>query len=134
TGIIYRSEMQNAREAVRNLVPGDKVVAKVVDVDNEEDLTELSLAEADKQKAWAEVQDLKEKEEILTIKPIKFNRGGLITEVSGLQAFLPISQLGNEHYPKVSADVPNQIADALQALVGQELKVRITDVNQRVKK
>ena len=134
TGIVYRSEMQNAREILKNLKIGDKIQAKVVDPDNEEDLVELSLAEVDKQKAWTEVSDLKEKEEIVSVVPTKFNRGGLITEISGLQAFLPISQLGNEHAPKISADSTTQLAEALEKLVGQELKVKVTDVNPRTKK
>ena len=38
TGIIYRAEMQNAKAMVKNLQVGDSITAKVVTVDNEDNL------------------------------------------------------------------------------------------------
>ncbi|MEK7086846.1 MAG: S1 RNA-binding domain-containing protein, partial [Patescibacteria group bacterium] len=131
TGAVYRSEIQNAKELVKGLKVGDLIHGKVVNIDNEEGLVELSLMEAGRQKVWAEVAELKEKEEIIDVKPTAFNRGGLIAQVNGLQAFLPVSQLSTEHYPKVSLEDKTQIAVELQKLVGQELKVKIIDVNPR---
>ena len=60
TGILYGVEMMNAKETVRNLNPGDKVNAKIVALDGEEGLIELSLSEADKQKIWQRAKDLAE--------------------------------------------------------------------------
>ena len=134
TGAIYGSEVQNARELVKNLKIGDSIHAKVVQMDNEEGLVELSLAQAGKQKAWAGVLELSEKEEIISVKPTGFNKGGLITDLNGLQAFLPISQLSSEHYPKTFQDDKNQINETLQKLVGEELSVKIIDVNPRTNK
>ncbi len=134
TGAVYRGELQNAREFVKNLKIGDTVHAKVIDVDNDEGLVELSLSEADKQKSWTEVQELKEKEEILSLKVLSFNKGGLMTEVKGLPAFLPVSQLSPDHYPKVGAEDKSKIAQSLESLVGSDLKVRIIDVNPRTNK
>lgn len=131
TGAVYRSEIQNAKELVKGLKIGDPIHGKVVNIDNEEGLVELSLMEAGRQKVWAEVAELKEKEEIIDVKPTAFNRGGLIVQVNGLQAFLPVSQLSTEHYPKVSLEDKTQIAVELQKLVGQEFKVKIIDVNPR---
>ncbi len=134
TGVVYRGELQNAREFVKNLGVGDPVHGKVIDIDNEEGFVELSLSEADKQKAWTEVQELKDKDEILTVKISGFNKGGLIVDLKSLSAFLPVSQLSNEHYPKVSAEDRSKILQSLQLLVGSELKVRIIDVNPRTTK
>lgn len=47
-------------------------------------------------------------------------------------AFIPVSQLGNEHYPKV--EDKTDIGKALQLLVGQELTVKIIDANPRTNK
>jgi len=134
TGAVYWHELQNAKEIIKKLKPGDIVHAKVVDVDNEDGLIELSLTEASKQKSWVEAQELFEKEEIITVKPKSFNRGGLVAELSGLPAFLPVSQLSNTHYPKVSGDEKSQITETLQELVGKEIKVKIIDVNPRTNK
>ncbi len=134
TGAVYRGELQNAKEYIKNLNAGDTVHAKVIDIDNEEGLVELSLSEADKQKSWTEVQELKEKDEILKVKVTGFNKGGLMTEVRGLPAFLPVSQLSQEHYPKVSEEERSKITQSLQLLVGSELEVKIIDVNPRTSK
>jgi small subunit ribosomal protein S1 len=134
TGAVYRGELQNAKEYIKNLNTGDAVHAKVIDIDNDEGLVELSLSEADKQKSWTEVQELKEKEEILKVKITGFNKGGLMAEIKGLSAFLPVSQLSQDHYPKVSEEEKSKIFQSLQLLVGSELEVKIIDVNPRTSK
>lgn len=131
TGIVYRAEMQNAKEMVKSLAIGDALTAKVLVIDNEDNLIELSLTEADKQKSWSIVSELKEKDEVLEVKITGYNKGGLTALLSDLQAFLPVSQLLPEHYPKVSDDNKAKIAEELQKLVGQTLKVKIIDANSR---
>jgi hypothetical protein len=76
--------------------PGDKIPAKVISLDGEEGLIELSLAEAGKQRQWQGVQDLMESGEIVKFKPTASNMGGLIGTLLDLKAFLPISQLSSE--------------------------------------
>lgn len=134
TGAVYRGELQNAKEIVRGLNIGDAVHGKVVNIDNEEGLIELSLSQADKQKAWADVQELRDKEEALGVKIIGFNKGGLMADIKGLTAFLPVSQLAAEHYPKVGIEEKGKILQALQLFVGQEFQVKIIDANPRTNK
>lgn len=134
TGVVYRGELMNMREAARKLDVGDPIHGKVVAIDNEDGLVELSISEAGKQKAWAGVQELHEQGEPFTVKITGSNRGGLVADVNGLQAFLPISQLSGEHYPKSAEDDKTKIPGALEALVGSELKVKIIDVNPRTNK
>lgn len=134
TGIIYRGEIQNARELVKNLKIGDPVHAKVVETDNSEGVVELSLTEAGRQKAWAGIKEIQDKDEVIKFVPKSFNKGGLIGELHGIQAFLPISQLGTANYPKVSTDDRTQIAAALEKLVGKEIEAKIIDVNPRTNK
>ncbi len=132
-GAVYRGELQNAREVVRNLKSGDAISAKVIEIDNEDGYIELSLAQADKQKSWEEVQDLKEQEEVVKVKLGSFNKGGLIGELCGLQAFLPVSQLGNGLDGKVINN-KEEIEGILKGLIGREVEVRIIDVNPRTNK
>ena len=134
TGAVYRGEIQNAKEIVKSLNVGEPVHAKEVNIENEEGLIELSLSEADKQKAWTDVQELMGKEEPIKVKITGFNKGGLMAELRGLGAFLPVSQLANEHYPKVGAEEKGKILEALQAFVGQEFEVKIIDANSRTNK
>lgn len=134
TGMVYRGEIQNAKEAVKNLKIGDPIHAKVIEVDNEEGMVELSLTEAGRQKAWAEIQELQEREEIIKIKIKNANRGGLVADLNGIPAFLPVSQLSGEHYPRISTEDKNQIMTELQKLIGMELEAKIIDANPRTGK
>jgi small subunit ribosomal protein S1 len=132
TGIVYGVEIQNAREAVRNLKIGDKVNAKIVALDGEDGHIELSLSEAGKQKLWQQAKELAETGEVVKAKIIGANAGGLMALVAEeLKAFLPVSQLSLEHYPKVPDGDRQKITDELKKFVGEELSVKIIDVNPR---
>lgn len=133
-GVVYRGELMGARSAIKDLAPGAALHAKVVEVDNEEGYVELSIAEAGRQKAWAAVAELKEKGEPLTVKVVGANKGGLTTELEGLPAFIPVSQLAPEHYPRVVSEDKSEIGTALQTLVGTELTVKLIDANPRTGK
>ncbi len=132
-GAVYRGELQNARDVVKSLKSGDVIGAKVVQIDNEDGYIELSLTQADKQKAWEEVQDLRDQEEIVKVKLTTFNKGGLLGELRGLPAFLPVSQLGNGLEGR-TINNKEEIEKVLQELVGKEVEVRIIDVNPRTNK
>lgn len=131
TGVIYGAELLNAKEVLKNLKEGDAVSAKVVEVENDDGYAELSLAGAEKQKAWQTVKELHEKGEVLKVKVSGANAGGLMAEIEGLKAFLPVSQLSNEHYPRVDDGDKNKILEELKKFVGQELNVKILDFNLR---
>ena len=134
TGIVYGAEYGNASDIIKNLNVGDAVSAKVVDPENDDGYVELSLAEAGAQKNWELVKDLKEKGEIITVTIAGANSGGLLTEISGVKAFLPVSQLSPDHYPRVEDGDRGKILEALKKLVGQELKVKVIDVKPRTEK
>jgi small subunit ribosomal protein S1 len=134
TGIVYGVEFINAKNIIKELKPGDSVKAKVVDLDNDEGYIELSLTEAGKHKVWEELKELREQDEPIKIKVAGFNSGGLMAEMNGLTAFLPVSQLSNEHYPRVEDGDKKKIAEELKKIVGQELMVKIIDFNPRTGK
>jgi len=131
TGVIYGLEFSNAREVLKKLKEGDEVSAKVVSVENDDGYVELSLAGAEKQKSWQVIKELWEKGEELPVKITGANVGGLMAEVEELKAFLPVSQLSNEHYPRVDDGSKEKILEELKKFIGQELKVKILDVNPR---
>jgi ribosomal protein S1 len=133
-GAVYRGEMQNARDIVKSLKEGDEVSAKVVKIDNEDGYTELSLTEADKQKSWEAIADMKEREESFKVKILSFNKGGLVADLKGLQAFLPISQLETGLEEKNIFENKDDLQVVLSGLVGKEVEVKLLDVNPRTKK
>jgi len=131
TGVVYRGELQNARDLVKSVEVGGIINGKIVEIDNEQGYVELSLTEAGRQKAWQEIDETKGKDEAFIVKPTGYNKGGLIVSVKGINAFLPVSQLSNDHYPKLGVGDKTEIASALQKLVGEEISVKIIDANQR---
>ncbi len=135
TGMVFGLEYLNAKEVLKNLKIGDKINAKIITLDGEGGYVELSLGAAEQEKVWDSVRDLKESGEVISIKITGANSGGLMANINELKAFLPVSQLSNEHYPRVSTEAnQNQkegILKELKKFVGQDLKVKVIDANPR---
>lgn len=134
TGIVYGIEMINAKSIVKKMKVGEKIGAKVADVNNENGYIELSLAGAHKQQSWQDIKEIKEKDEAISVKILGANSGGLIAAVKEIKSFIPVSQLANEHYPRVDNSDKGKILEELRKLVGEELKVKILDMNSRTNK
>ncbi len=134
TGIVYGLELINAREILKKLEPGSVVTAKVTMPENDEGLVELSLTEAGKQRVWQDIKELKDGDEPIKVKVMGANNGGLLVDLNGLQAFLPTSQLSNKNYPRETEGDRSKILEELQKFVGQELAVKIINLNPRTNK
>jgi small subunit ribosomal protein S1 len=134
TGIIYGREFYEARNSLKDLKTGDSVFAKIVDLENEEGYIELSISEAGKELTWEDLRQKKEKGEIILVKILGANKGGLLAEISGIAGFLPVSQLSGEHYPKVENGETSKILKELQKFVGKELGVKIFDLEPKTGK
>ena len=133
-GIIYPGEFYDNPERMRALKPGETVSAMLIELENEEGYRELSLRSAQMTTAWQDIKAKMDKEEVITTTVININKGGLIVEVSGVQGFLPLSQLSPEHYPKVDGGDTTKIVQALQQLKGQGLEVKIIDFSEEENK
>lgn len=129
-GIVYPGEFYDNPERMRTLKAGDTVSAMLIELENEDGYRELSLRSAQMTTAWQDIKEKLDKEEVVTTTVININKGGLIVEVSGVQGFLPLSQLSPEHYPKVEGGDTTKIVQALQKFKGQELKVKIIDFSE----
>lgn len=128
TGIIFGREFYVAKDVIRGLNIGDVVHAKVVDPENEEGYIELSLKDAAQDMGWQKLKDLKAHEEVVAVKITGVNKGGLLSEVNGISAFLPVSQLSSENYPRVDGADKTKILKELQKFVGRTLEVKVLDV------
>jgi len=134
TGIIYGKEFYEAKDKLKGLKIGDIIFTKITDLENEDGYIELSLTKAGKELAWEELRQKKEKDEILLIKILGANKGGLLAEVMGISAFLPVSQLSAQNYPKVEDGDSQKILKALQQFIGKEMEVKVFDFNQSEEK
>ena len=134
TGIIYGREFQEIREEIKNLKIGNSLFAKILSLENEDGYIELSLNQASDELTWEKLRQQKDKDEMLTVKISGVNKGGLLAEVFGIPAFLPVSQLLPENYPRVEKGDALKIVGELQKFVGQEMEVKIFDLDPRQEK
>ena len=128
-GIVYGREYMVAQDVIKGLNIGDRVSAKVVEVDNDDGYVELSLQEAGNEKRWVDLKKMMQEGTLVDLTIKKANTGGLILEFSGVEGFLPASQLSFKHYPRVEGGDKEKIFQELQKMVGMSLRVKILDMN-----
>lgn len=125
TGIIFGREFMTARDIIKKINIGDVIAAKVVDTNNKDGYTELSLKEARQALIWSEAEEAIKNKKILDLLVVEANKGGLIIEWQGITGFLPASQLKTEHYPRVNDGDKDKILEELKKLVGKRISVSI---------
>lgn len=130
TGIVYGRELRDGFGTSRGVKIGDKVSASVVEVDNEHGYIELSFREANYEKAWTDLATKMENNETLSVKIMAANKGGFMTQINGIVAFIPVSQLATEHYPRVEGGDKNKILSKLNQFIGHNFDVKILDIDQ----
>ncbi|QQR60536.1 S1 RNA-binding domain-containing protein [Candidatus Uhrbacteria bacterium] len=129
-GLIRGPEMDKHMD----LRVGDEVEASVIELDNEFGELELSLKGAGRKRSWDKIKELLTAGTVLNVKVLDANKGGLITRVEGVPAFVPVSQLSPTNYPRVAGGEKNKIQEKLKQLVGQMIDVKILDVNEEEEK
>lgn len=134
TGIIYGQEFKDAKDFLKDLKVGDSIWAKVLSLDSDEGYIELSLSQAKKEMVWKELEEKRVNSEPLKVRVSGANKGGLLAEIFGIPAFLPVSQLSSKHYPKIEGGDKLRILKELQKFIGQELEIKILDLDPRQRK
>src|SRR5690606_35336492 len=116
--------------------PGDKVLVYVLNPENDEGQIQLSIRRTGSELRWHDLEQAKAKDEPITVKVIEANTGGVIVEIQdGLRGFVPSSQLMNNRiYTSSSFAGKTDASKALQAklaeMIGEELKVKVMEINQ----
>lgn len=134
TGIIYGREFNIAKDIIKVLKPGDKIVVKITELENEKGYLSLSLKEAKQEIVWREAEEMKNSKAILKLKITDANKGGLILEWKGVQGFLPTSQLKAEHYPRIEDGDKDKILEELKKMVGTEIECAVITINPKEEK
>lgn len=130
-GLIAGREAVDGLGTAKKLAVGDTTQAYVVEDENADGYYILSLRKAGREKAWEKLVEMQESQNETIEVPIKAaNRGGLMTEFSGIRAFIPVSQLAPEHYPRVSGANTTEILARLQKFVGQKFTVQVLAADQ----
>ena len=133
TGLVPMKELREYPEYSKLTKSKDNILVKIIQIENEEGYVEISLRQANSEQSWSVLKEKMDNGEIISSKVLKANKGGLIMDVEKISAFMPVSQLSRENYPRVEGD-SQKILQALQKLVGKEIKVKVLDVDENEEK
>ncbi|MBU1119278.1 S1 RNA-binding domain-containing protein [Patescibacteria group bacterium] len=133
-GVIRGRELWEALDSYTNLKPEDVVIATLLEMENENGNIELSFRQASREQAWTDLQEKLESAEVFEVTVKEANRGGLLTRINGIQAFLPVSQLSSEHYPRVEGGDQSKIFEKLKSFVGDKINVQVITTEQKEEK
>lgn len=134
TGVISGKEAVDSGDTISSLVQGDDISAFVLEPENDEGLVVLSLRKASQQKTWKKFVDFYDNKEVIKVRITEANKGGLLVEVDGIKGFIPVSQLAPLNYPRVNGADSAKILSRLQKLIGQQLDVRIINIDEENRK
>lgn len=131
TGVIRGKELFTESSEFANIKIGEEVQATVLEAENENGEMELSFRTAGHQRVWDKMADYIKTGITLKAKVLQANKGGLMMQVDALSAFMPVSQLSPEHYPRVPGGDKSRILEHLQRLIGLDIQVKVIDVDQK---
>lgn len=121
-GIVAQKEIAENPEPYRKLKVGDTVLAYVLQPENERGYVVLSLRKAQGTGRWRELKEAFEKGQALTVRTIEYNKGGFLADAGGITGFIPLTHLSKQKLIQM---------DAPEALVGQELEVKIIEIDPK---
>jgi len=128
-GLISEKEYKETGQNLKELKTGDTIFAKIIDLKNDEGYAELSIREAGKELNWSRLKEKMVNKELLEVEILEANRGGVLSKIYDIPAFMPVSQLSSEHYPRVKDGDKEKILEELKKFVGKTLKVKIIDID-----
>ena len=124
--VIPQSEMLSMGvEGQSRLKAGDTVRVMVLQPMSSEGHGVVSLDRARGEEGWEILAGRLESGEIFSAEIVGHNRGGVLANVEGVNAFIPLSQIDS-----IRRDNPDA-ANALATLVGKEVRLKVIELNRR---
>ena len=97
-GIITGLELSEADKSYKSVQPGDKISAKISQIENAQGYIVLSLKKAEKDKKWQDAEEAFEGGFVIDAVVLEYNKGGLLCDSLGLRGFIPLSHLDRVHF------------------------------------
>ncbi len=114
-------------EVRENLAVGDEITVGVIRTPLGDDDLLVSLQKGLAQKTWNKAEELLKKEELVELKVVDQNRGGLLVSFENLQGFVP-----NSHIPAIRRGTSTQKAGEIKGeMIGKSLAVKAIEVNPK---
>lgn len=119
-GIIKVENLSNdpTFDVFAEIFPGDVIEATVVALDDGAGNIELSKKEANDVLAWDKLKELMAQEAVVKVRIKESVKGGVVTYLEGIRAFIPASQIASDYVEDTSA------------WIGREIEAKITTVDK----
>ena len=128
-GVIPTNEMRCLQpEGPSRLQTGEKVLAFVLQPESPEGQIILSLDRARGEQGWRTLQEYFEQNSAFEGYVTGSNKGGLLVNVEGVNAFVPLSQIASGRPERGSPEVTEK---ALSEWVGRTLTLKVIELNRR---
>jgi small subunit ribosomal protein S1 len=125
-GLIPVNEMHSlGADPLSKVATGDKLVAYVMQPETSEGEVLLSIDRARGERGWRQLQALYESGESFEGEVTGFNKGGLLVNIEGVAAFVPLSQLVGLRPER------SDTGAGLQTAVGRTLRLKVIELNRR---
>ncbi len=126
-GVIPPHEMRSlGPEAAASLNVGERILVYVLQPETQEGQILLSLDRARGEKGWRVLQQRFEEGESFEAQVSGYNKGGLLVNVEGVHAFVPLSQVVGVRPERVDNG-----ESALAQMVGKNLHLKVIEINRR---
>lgn len=128
-GIIPPNEMNCLQpEGPSKLQVGEKVLVFVLQPESSEGQIILSLDRARGEQGWRVLQEYMDENKSFEGYVTGSNKGGLLVNVEGVNAFVPLSQIASGRPERASPEVTER---ALAEWVGRTLTLKVIELNRR---
>lgn len=135
-GIITGTELEDPDDTFRKIEVGRKILASLVQAENDQGYIVLSLRRAAPERKWRELYEAHETGGNIKVTVLEYNKGGLVVDVSGLRGFVPLSHLDRAHLPMVDRSAAGgshaEIAKKLRPLMGKMLTTQVIEIDRHI--
>ncbi len=124
-GFVPTSEMLLlGSDPLSKMTIGQEVTVSVVQAETQSGQIGLSMDKARGEQGWKILQDWHDNSEVFEAEITSFNKGGLLANVEGINAFIPMSQV-------VGAKPGSDGVAPLGSQVGKSLKLKVIEINRK---
>ena len=132
TWVILAKEAKELKRSNVELSSGTELELEIINpaIRHEDGYYIVSVTRLLQYDVWKSIIDKFEKDTIITVVPTEANLWWLLIDMHGIKGFIPLSQLAPIHYPRVEDGDQDAIFDKLLALIGEEIKVRVINIDE----
>lgn len=116
-GIVAEWELEQIKDYINNLQPGEKVTGHVISPENDNGYIVISLRRANVENRWTVLIQSKETGTDLEVTGLESAKGGILVDWQGLRGFIPSTQLESGHTASPAS------------LFGKKITVKVIEVD-----